>query len=109
MITRRHILALVGVFALLSLVYHVNQSTKLTDGPDPAHQASNHSHVFVSEEGPSEYRKVLSTITPLDRAPHSKTLGVASRIYVIGLPGREDRRRELKSLEKAMGKPPLVN
>lgn len=105
MMARKHILALLGVFALLSLAYHVKQSTKLVVEP----QASSHPHVVIPEDGPSEYRKLLNTITPLDRAPHSKTLGVASRIYVIGLPGRGDRRKALASLEKAMGKPAVFD
>jgi len=50
----------------------------------------------------AQYRQLLSTVNPLDRLPHSKTLGVASRIYLIGLPNREDRRNTLHSLEKAM-------
>ena len=98
--TTKHILAILGVFALLSL-FHVNQSVEPAVEP----QASNHSHVIGPRDGISEYRKLLSTVKPLDRAPHSKTLGVASRIYVIGLPIREDRRKSLKSLERAMGKP----
>ena len=95
---KNHIVAILGVFALLSL-FHVNQLVVV----DP--QASNHSHINGTADGISEYRRLLSTITPLDRAPHSKTLGVASRIYVIGLPAREDRRKSLKNLERAMGEP----
>ena len=95
---KNHIVALLGVFVLLSL-FHVNQLVVV----EP--QASNHSHIIGPADGISEYRKLLSTISPLDRAPHSKTLGVASRIYVIGLPAREDRRKSLESLERAMGKP----
>jgi hypothetical protein len=52
----------------------------------------------------AEYRRLLNTVRPLDALPHSKTLGVASRIYVIELPGRQDRRAIMESLEKAMGK-----
>jgi hypothetical protein len=55
------------------------------------------------DDAVAQYRHLLSTVNPLDRLPHSKTLGVASRIYLIGLPNREDRRVVLHSLEKAMG------
>ena len=51
-----------------------------------------------------DFRQLLSTVHPLDRLPHSKTLGVAGSIYVIGLPHREDRRNVMRGLEKAMGK-----
>ena len=57
----------------------------------------------VSEDYSSEYRKLLSTVDPMDRIPHSKTLGVASRIYVIGLPRRQDRRLLMEKLARAMG------
>jgi hypothetical protein len=62
---------------------------------------------FPRVDESAEYRQLLSTVRPLDSVPHSKTLGVASRLYVIGLPGREDRHRSMQSLEKAMGKPTL--
>lgn len=52
----------------------------------------------------AEYRHLLSAVNPLEGIPHSKTLGVASRLYVIGLPGREDRQILMGSLQKAMGK-----
>lgn len=58
----------------------------------------------VAEDFSSEYRQRLNSIRPIDRLPHSKTLGVASRIYVIGLPGRKDRRSVMAKLEKAMGR-----
>lgn len=57
----------------------------------------------IHHEPSRSYRDSLSTVLPSDRAPHSKTLGVAGKIYVIGLPGREDRRREMQSLQEAMG------
>jgi len=50
----------------------------------------------------ADYRRMLSAVNPLDRFPHSKTLGVASRLYVIGLPHREDRHIELEKLQNAM-------
>lgn len=49
------------------------------------------------------YRDLLSTVYSSDMVPHSKTLGVAGKIYVIGLPGRDDRRKEMRSLQEAMG------
>lgn len=57
----------------------------------------------ISEDYTSEYRRLLSTISPMDRVPHSKTLGVASRIYVVGLARREDRRASMEKLARAMG------
>jgi len=50
----------------------------------------------------AEFRQLLSTVNPLDRLPHSKTLGVAGSIFVIGLPHRQDRRTVIGNLEKAM-------
>ena len=65
-------------------------------------------HVSTEEPLPindtTEHRRLLSTLHPLDGVPHSKTLGVASRLYVIGLPGRQDRHVLMESLEKAMGR-----
>jgi hypothetical protein len=52
----------------------------------------------------SEFRRLLSAVNPLDALPHSKTLGVASRLYVLGLPGRDDRREVMERLQTAMGK-----
>lgn len=57
----------------------------------------------VSQETESEYRRFLSTVHPLDQVPHSQTLGIASKIYVIGLPSRTDRRDNMEALAKAMG------
>ena len=59
---------------------------------------------LLTAGGAAEYRRLLSAVNPLDTTPHSKTLGVASRMYVIGLPGREDRRILMESLQNAMGK-----
>jgi len=56
----------------------------------------------VSEDYSSQYRRLLSTINPIDHVPHSKTLGVASRIYVIGLARRVDRRISMEKLARAM-------
>jgi hypothetical protein len=59
---------------------------------------------FPVDNAAVDFRQLLSTVNPLDRLPHSKTLGVAGSIYVIGLPLREDRRNVMRGLEKAMGK-----
>ncbi|KZP09602.1 hypothetical protein FIBSPDRAFT_938406 [Athelia psychrophila] len=56
----------------------------------------------VHHELSRSYRDLLSTVYPSDRVLHSKTLAVAGKIYVIGLPSREDRRREMESLAEAM-------
>lgn len=52
----------------------------------------------------SEFRRLLNGVNPLDRFPHSKTLGVASRLHMIGLPHREDRRMIMQKLGHAMGR-----
>lgn len=48
------------------------------------------------------YHQQLSNVRDLDLVPHSRTLGVAQRIYVIGLARRADRRKHMESLIKAM-------
>jgi hypothetical protein len=58
----------------------------------------------VNHDDTSEFRRLLSTVNPLDVLPHSKTLGVASRLYVLGLPGRDDRQKMMEKLQMAMGK-----
>lgn len=50
----------------------------------------------------SSYHEHLSTIRSSDTSPHSKTLGVFDRIYVINLAARDDRRRIMIDLERAM-------
>lgn len=64
------------------------------------------SHHAVSQwnaqSGGSGYRQILSSVRPLDTAPHSKTLGIADRIYVVSLPSRTDRREIMSDLERAM-------
>lgn len=96
---RRRVLATAGVFLLivLSLAFYA-----------PSFECSRSSHhdeqkVLTSEDYSSEYRRLLSTIYPSDRIPHSRTLGVASRIYIIGLKRRQDRRAAMEKLARAMG------
>lgn len=50
----------------------------------------------------SLYRQQLSSVRELDRLPHSRTLGVAQKIYVIGLARRADRRAHMNKLMEAM-------
>ncbi|KAJ1311656.1 hypothetical protein OPQ81_010131 [Rhizoctonia solani] len=50
----------------------------------------------------STYRQQLAGIRDIDKAPHSRTLGVAQRIYVIGLARRKDRREHMETLVRAM-------
>ncbi|CAE6429323.1 unnamed protein product [Rhizoctonia solani] len=50
----------------------------------------------------STYRQQLASVRDIDNAPHSRTLGVAQRIYIIGLPRRKDRREHMETLVKAM-------
>lgn len=50
----------------------------------------------------SLYRQQLSTVRVLDRLPHSRTLGIAQKIYVIGLARRADRRAHMNKLMEAM-------
>lgn len=59
---------------------------------DPSH---HHHHT-------SAYRQRLNLIRPVDTVPHSKTLAVASRIYVINLPRRHDRYLDMTKLERAL-------
>lgn len=56
----------------------------------------------VVESSESAYRQRLNVIRPLDTVPHSKTLGVADRLYVIHLPFRNDRYETMSKLERAM-------
>lgn len=48
------------------------------------------------------YRTVLSTLRPTDTQNHSRTLGVASKIYVLNLAKRTDRRLGMEELARAM-------
>ena len=57
---------------------------------------------WYAESGASTYRQILSTVRPSDTALHSKTLGVADRLYVVSLPFRSDRREIMSGLERAM-------
>ncbi|KAF8761899.1 hypothetical protein RHS01_01025 [Rhizoctonia solani] len=50
----------------------------------------------------STYRQQLASVRDIDNAPHSRTLGVAQRVYVIGLPRRKDRRQHMETLIRAM-------
>ncbi|KIJ32485.1 hypothetical protein M422DRAFT_213760 [Sphaerobolus stellatus SS14] len=56
---------------------------------------------FRVEEPPS-YHDRLSQVRPLDTAPHSKTLGVAGKVYVVSLPKRTDRRGVMQEIADAM-------
>jgi len=47
------------------------------------------------------YHARLATVRPLDTAPHSPTLG-ASKIYVISLKTREDRREKMEQMRQAL-------
>jgi len=98
-----------GIFLLVTLslrLYPLNlqlgwQTTHhIPTNDSPAY---SYGEKVASEDYSSEYRRLLSTINPTDRVPHSKTLGVASRIYVIGLSRREDRRASMEKLARAMG------
>lgn len=59
-------------------------------------------HQNNTSSSSSSYRERLSTIRSSDSLPHSKTLGVFDRIYVINLAARDDRRRVMSDLERAM-------
>ncbi|KAF8707596.1 hypothetical protein RHS03_04228, partial [Rhizoctonia solani] len=50
----------------------------------------------------STYRQQLASVRDIDNVPHSRTLGVAQRVYVIGLPRRKDRRQHMETLIRAM-------
>jgi hypothetical protein len=96
-----------GIFLIVTLslrFYPLNLPLLEATRHMPENDASTslYGEKFASEDYSSEYRRLLSTVSPLDRVPHSKTLGVASRIYVIGLPRREDRRASMEKLARAM-------
>lgn len=48
------------------------------------------------------FREKLAKIGSLDNRPHSRTLGVASRLYTIGLAHRKDRHDSMERLASAM-------
>ncbi|QRV90908.1 glycosyltransferase family 25 protein [Ceratobasidium sp. AG-Ba] len=48
------------------------------------------------------YRQQLGNVREIDHLPHSRTLGVAQKIYVIGLARRTDRRAHMDKLMSAM-------
>ena len=89
---RHRVLTAAGIFLLVVL--------SLTFYASVHHGAQK---ALTSEDYSSKYRQMLSTIYPSDRVPHSKTLGIASRIYVIGLKRRKDRRAAMEKLARAMG------
>jgi hypothetical protein len=99
MLTRRRV-AGAGAFLLvvLALTFY-SPSFKYSIGSSRFPDSDN---VPTSDNSSSEFRRLLSTIYPSDRVPHSKTLGVASRIYVINLKRREDRRVSMETLARAM-------
>jgi hypothetical protein len=90
---KKEIIATLAIISLFLVFYNGYPQTIEYLRPQP----------LQVDDAVAQYRHLLSTVNPLDRLPHSKTLGVASRIYLIGLPNREDRRVVLHSLEKAMG------
>jgi hypothetical protein len=106
MFSQRRVLAATGIFLLVVLSFTF-YSPSFEFSRSTHHVQMNDHHdeqkVRTSEDYSSEYRRLLSTIYPSDRVPHSKTLGVASRIYVIGLKRREDRRTAMEKLARAMG------
>lgn len=117
MLTRHRtlsVLAMAGFFLLVTLSLRFYPLHLPLDLEATLHMPTNivpaylYGEKVASEDYSSEYRRLLSTVSPLDRVPHSKTLGVASRIYVIGLPRREDRRASMEKLARAMGERELI-
>ncbi|EJT99078.1 hypothetical protein DACRYDRAFT_82988 [Dacryopinax primogenitus] len=49
------------------------------------------------------FRERVASIRAADRYKHSKSLGVFSRIYVVSLPSRIDRRERMQELAEALG------
>ena len=90
------------MFTLLVISYKADTNFRIQDYLPLGKDVST--DPLLAAGGAAEYRRLLSTVNPLDTTPHSKTLGVASRMYVIGLPGREDRRILMESLQNAMGR-----
>jgi hypothetical protein len=94
----------ITTFATVALLFTLyNAYLQTQDGLQLFTLPQNISTEHPVVDNAADYRRLLSTVNPLDGLPHSKTLGVASRIYVIGLPDREDRRIIMENLEKAMG------
>jgi hypothetical protein len=90
--------AIIAIVTLLLISYH-----GYPVHPSP-HAFGDHLPSWANRTAVSEFRQSLSRVRQTDRLPHSKTLGVASRLYVIGLPGREDRQVEVRKLQSAMGR-----
>ncbi|KAF8520975.1 hypothetical protein JB92DRAFT_2708583 [Gautieria morchelliformis] len=57
---------------------------------------------WYAVSGPSVYRQSLSAVRPYDTAAHSRTLGVADRLYVVSLASRADRRQIMSDIARAM-------
>lgn len=99
----RKSLALLPLALLTALLWLSYYFKAVEDGDEILTCSGSKPRLPIHHEPARSYRDLISTVHPLDRVPHSKTLGVASKIYVIGLPGRKDRRREMESLADAMG------
>jgi len=57
---------------------------------------------FQDNFASSPYHERLDHIRPIDNAPHSKTLGVPGRIYVVSLAKRMDRRTMMQKIADAL-------
>jgi hypothetical protein len=104
LVSRKTVFATLAVFVLACVSYNAYSYfwTREYFQLPPLSEGMSTEHLVPADDA-AEYRRLLSTVNPLDGLPHSKTLGVASRLYVIRLPGREDRRILMGSLQKAMG------
>jgi hypothetical protein len=105
MFSQHRVLAAAGILflAVLSFTFYSPSFEFSRSTHVQMNDHNDEQKVRTSEDYSSEYRRLLGTIYPSDRVPHSKTLGIASRIYVIGLKRREDRRAAMEKLARAMG------
>ncbi|ORY77595.1 hypothetical protein BCR35DRAFT_280062 [Leucosporidium creatinivorum] len=95
-----------GLFLLLLISHHPPTTALQTLRNHPAYlSASSHLSSLLpsSPEDPLAYRKYLeATTSPTAQITHHPTLGF-SKIYVLSLPNRTDRREEMNKLARALG------
>ncbi|KAF8587145.1 hypothetical protein K439DRAFT_1630994 [Ramaria rubella] len=103
-VTPRHVslfVFLAGIGTILLFSQRIASTSFLSHLHTSYSDADSLSQLY-SEQDASAYRQRLASIRPLDTVPHSKTLGVAGRIYVVSLASRTDRRQDMSIIEQAM-------
>lgn len=96
----------VGLFLLLLVAHHPPTAALATISSHPAFASTKQrisSLLPSTVQDPLAYRKFLEeTTSPTHQITHSPTLGF-SKIYVLSLPSRLDRREEMSKLARALG------